>query len=82
MPAVGHSPTRISSSILRKAIGRTCEVRETSLALSSGHTLAWCHGAPGIALVRLRAMELVPDLAAELRPSIAIALRGTRDARN
>ena len=45
--------------------------------LRSGHTLAWCHGAPGIALARLRAMELLPDLAAELRPSIAIAMRGT-----
>ena len=44
---------------------------------SDGHTMAWCHGAPGIALARLRAIELLPDRATELRASADIALRGT-----
>jgi lantibiotic biosynthesis protein len=43
----------------------------------SGHTIAWCHGAPGICLARLRAIQLMPELSAELRSSIAVALRGT-----
>jgi lantibiotic modifying enzyme len=46
-------------------------------AHSDGHTMAWCHGAPGIALARLRAMELLPDRAAEFLASVDIALRGT-----
>jgi lantibiotic biosynthesis protein len=44
---------------------------------SMPHTLAWCHGAPGISLTRLRAHQVLPDRGEHLRGSIAIALRGT-----
>lgn len=43
--------------------------------ISYGH--AWCHGAPGIALSRLRANQLVPDEAYLFRQETEIALEST-----
>jgi lantibiotic modifying enzyme len=42
------------------------------------YTHQWCHGAPGIALSRLRASELLGDT--QLRTEAATALESTRDA--
>jgi len=36
-------------------------------------TMAWCHGAPGSGLARLRASTLIPDKAASWRPTIDAA---------
>lgn len=44
-------------------------------AKSYGH--AWCHGAPGIALSRLRANQLVPDETYSFRQEAEIALEST-----
>ena len=42
-----------------------------------GYTMAWCHGAPGIGLSRLRTAEIFPDDPA-LRVDADAALRATR----
>lgn len=42
--------------------------------------LAWCHGAPGIALARLRALEIDPDGAAAYRPAATAGLATTARA--
>jgi lantibiotic biosynthesis protein len=42
------------------------------------YALQWCHGAPGIALSRLRATELLGDL--QIRSEAITALQTTRDA--
>jgi lantibiotic modifying enzyme len=39
--------------------------------------VAWCHGAAGIGLARLRAYELLPGRRAELRPGVERAIRST-----
>jgi lantibiotic modifying enzyme len=39
--------------------------------------VAWCHGAAGIGLARLRAYELLPERRAELRPGVERAVRST-----
>lgn len=48
-----------------------------SAAAPRGFGVAWCHGAPGIGLARLRAVELFPELSTELRPDIDAALQTT-----
>lgn len=47
---------------------------------SPGFMTAWCHGAPGIGLSRLRAMELDPERAAAYEPAARAGLRTTVDA--
>lgn len=42
--------------------------------------VTWCHGSPGIALARLRALELLPERRGELLPEIEACLRSTRQA--
>jgi class II lanthipeptide synthase len=39
--------------------------------------VAWCHGAAGIGLARLRAYELLPERRAELRPGVEQAVQST-----
>jgi lantibiotic biosynthesis protein len=39
--------------------------------------VAWCHGAPGIGLARLRAYDLLPEHRAELQVAVERALRTT-----
>jgi lantibiotic modifying enzyme len=39
--------------------------------------VAWCHGAAGIGLSRLRAYELLPEHRAELRPGVEQAVQST-----
>jgi lantibiotic biosynthesis protein len=39
--------------------------------------VAWCHGAAGIGLARLRAYEVLPERRAELRPGVEHAVRTT-----
>jgi lantibiotic biosynthesis protein len=57
---------------------RDMRVEDGADANDTRHTTAWCHGAPGIALTRLRGMELVPECREALARTVTIALRGTR----
>ncbi len=57
---------------------RTIDRTSVNVALSAGddiYMLAWCHGAPGIGLSRLRALRRLPD--PELRAEAAIAVEST-----
>lgn len=52
------------------------ETRPSVAVEVPGHTMAWCHGAPGIVLTRLRAAQLVPEHGPDLQRTIMLGLRG------
>lgn len=64
--------------------GNWPDLRELRPAVDAGRRehqsfmTAWCHGAPGIGLARLRAYALLPDRRADLRAGIERALDATR----
>ena len=67
-------------SLYDPAMGNWPDLRETAGApapVGSAFATFWCHGAPGIALARLRANELTPD--DTLRDEAIIALQTTAD---
>jgi lantibiotic modifying enzyme len=51
--------------------------QEPAAPQRSSFMVAWCHGAAGIGLTRLRAYQLLPDRRAELLPGVRRALRAT-----
>jgi lantibiotic modifying enzyme len=52
---------------------------ERSATASKSFMIAWCHGAAGIGLARLRAFALLPDRRAALLPRIRDAIHATHD---
>ena len=65
-------------SLYDPAMGNWPDLRETAGApapVGSAFATFWCHGAPGIALARLRANELAPDDTLRDEAIIAQALR-------
>lgn len=59
--------------------GNWPDYRRHGNAPATSFALAWCHGAPGIALSRLRAMTLEPARSAPLAAVARLALRTTLD---
>ena len=55
------------------------ELREERPAPSRSFMIAWCHGAAGIGLARLRAYTLLPQHREALLPRIRDAIHATRD---
>ena len=53
-------------------------LRESAEDAPPSYMTAWCYGAPGIGLARLRAWELLPDRAERLAQSARAAASGTR----
>ncbi len=56
-------------------LGNWADLRDGEVDGVHSYAVAWCHGAPGIALARLRALELTG--APELREEALVALRTT-----
>ena len=63
-----------------RGTGRTSVSSARMATPTRQFTVAWCHGAPGIALARMRAAALDPESADAYRAAARIALATTRAA--